>query len=96
MDSAPAVGGCPCNMHLLRYAYMLFNYAQYFSQCCKQHVESRDEFVMNSSVITYRMIILDILEGVHGIIRVCKHRSIRMHVYITSIYAEPVSRYRGL
>ena len=28
------------------------------------------------------MIILDILEGVHRIIRVCKHRSIRMHVYI--------------
>ena len=28
------------------------------------------------------MIIQDILEGVHGIIRVCKHRSIRMHVYM--------------
>ena len=28
------------------------------------------------------MIILDILEVVHRIIRVCKHRSIRMHVYM--------------
>ena len=28
------------------------------------------------------MIILDILEGVHRIIMLCKHRSIRMHVYM--------------
>ena len=28
------------------------------------------------------MIILDILESVHWIIMVCKHRSIRMHVYM--------------
>ena len=28
------------------------------------------------------MIVSDILEGVHRILRVCKHRSIRMHVYM--------------
>ena len=32
------------------------------------------------------MIILDILEGVHRIIRVCKHSSTRMHVYM-HVYA---------